>query len=94
MYITKFGFLSPTGVPAETFDDDSYTCLFPDDVLLSGYGAFWKKQNGEAYIDDWNDFQSDISKHRADFAPVLRLDGPPAHGRRPGSIIPPGSWNV
>lgn len=77
--------------PSETLVADTDTVLVPDDVVLMGLQALWKKQRGQAYGEDWNLFQGTIAREIAATAPRLALDNTDV-GARPSIFIPPGSW--
>lgn len=93
VYLTRYGYVSGT-TPQETFSSNSDTVLFPDDVMLKGIEYVWRKQKGEAYVDDYNDFIGLIAKNKAQLgAPALSLESR-SQNPRPGIVIPPGSWNL
>jgi hypothetical protein len=89
----KNGFFDGS-VSLEEPDDDGNTFLYPDDVVLAGFEAYWKKQKGEPWGDDYNEFLSLIAKRKvSDGLPRLSLEAPDFK-QSPGVFIPPGSWPV
>lgn len=91
-YLTNYGFTS-NGSPAERLQTDSDTLNYPDEVVLQGFEAEWKKRKGLPYAADYTKFQEYIAKSLASTAPDLSLEGP-KRVAGPGIIVPPGSWVV
>ena len=90
---TNYSIMSGGTTPSTTITSDDDTILFPDDVLLKGFEAIWKKQKGEPYTDDWNDFQGLIAKGKVAFGmPTLQMDQPLPRGAQPQIFVPPGNW--
>lgn len=94
IYFSSYGYAAG-GVPQPTFTADSNTLLFPDHVVIKGIEYLWKKQKGEAYVDDYNDFMGIIAKNKTNAGmPALALDSPNNPGLRPSIYIPIGNWPV
>lgn len=94
IYQTVYYYADSMGSPKGVISADTDTFLFPDDVALKGFEAVWKKQVGEAYIDDENEFLDLISKGKLNGGmPTYRLDSPTT-APGPRIYIPIGNWPV
>lgn len=94
IYQTEYSLTNNSGVAIATPTADNDKFLQPDNVVMKGFEAIWKKQKGEPFTDDWNDFVGEILRALAySGMPKFRLDGA-TPSVRPGIAIPPGSWNV
>lgn len=77
------------------YSDDGDTFLLDDNLLLLGLRYKWKAEKGLAYAEDLSRFEiyaNDLAG-RSGSKPVLDMGGYP-QSRKPGVIVPPGSWNV
>jgi hypothetical protein len=90
IYRTAWRYYNGT-IPSENLSADTDTTLVPDDVVLMGLQALWKKQRGQNFQTDWNLFQGTIAREVAATAPRLALDNTQL-ANRPSIFIPPGSW--
>lgn len=90
IYRTTWKYYNGT-TPLEALAANTNTTFVPDDVVLAGLQALWKKQRGQAYAEDWNLFQGAIAREVAATAPRLALDDT-SHAARPSIFIPPGNW--
>lgn len=91
VYQTLFGYAA-SGVPQENITADENTFLFPDEVMIKGFEAFWKKQKGEDYAEDMVEFIGLIARAKADKGmPTFQLDSP-AETVGPRIYIPIGDW--
>ena len=92
IYQTAYGYASAAGVAQPAILADTDQILFPDDVLIKGFEASWKKQKGEAYQDDDNMFISLIAKKKSsDGLPHFSLDSK-STSTTPRIYIPVGNW--
>jgi len=92
IYQSEYGFYSGgAAVPGLLVDSD--TLLFPDDVVLKGFEARWKKVKGEPYLDDEGEFLDLIAKRKAPTLPTHQLDVTLTNVQ-PRIYIPVGDWPV
>ena len=90
-YRTSYGFFDGASA-IENLTADTDILLFPNNVLMAGFEAIWKRQKGEAYQDEENTFLGLIANAKAkDGLPNLALDKP-ASAMRPMIVIPSGNW--
>ena len=92
IYQSNYGYFSGGGAVADLTTDDD-TLLFPDDVVLKGFEARWKKVKGEPYVDDEGEFLDLIGKRKAPTSPALQLDVTLSN-MTPRIYIPVGDWPV
>jgi hypothetical protein len=76
------------------FDEDTDTTLIPQSLIELSVIWRWRKKKGFDYAEDFNDFEEALNKYKArDGARgVLRADR--EKQRRPGILVPDGSWNL
>lgn len=94
IYLTAYGVVDTGGTAKAAVTIDSDTLLFPDNCVIRCLEYKWRRQKGEPWIDDYNDFISLLAKSISkDTAPILYLSRSPS-SMRPGIVVPAGSWNV
>lgn len=93
IYITSFGFRTGS-TPTATPSADTNTFVYPDDVIMIGIEWLWKKQKGEAYIDEQNVFLDAVARGMGKKGlPTLSLEGF-SHAPGPRIYVPIGNWPV
>lgn len=94
IYVTGYGVVSIGGTAKASITSDDDSLLFPDNVVLRSFEYKWRRQKGEPWVEDFNDYMALLAKNRAkDTAPILWLSSSPMN-LRPGIVVPAGSWNV
>ena len=91
IYRTTYLFKSGA-TPSEEIATDGDVFLLPDEVVLLGLEAHWRRRKGMSWTAEYSAFEGEISKKRAPNLPTFRLDSC-SDGRKPGIFIPPGNWN-
>lgn len=95
-WITTFpGGPGQPSVLGDTFVNDADVPLFDDYLLTKGLRAFWKREKGLAYADDFADFMTLCASKcgRSKAKTPLYLDAP-QNSIIPGIFVPAGSWPV
>jgi len=74
---------------------DSDVCSLPDSLLLAGLKAFWKRESGFRYAEDFVTFEGLVTTFFSKDGTKRPLSmEPPNGGSRPGIVIPIGNWSV
>jgi hypothetical protein len=93
-YTSKYSILSAGGTLKESITADDDTFLIPDLLIARSLDYRWKRQKGEPWEADYNDFLGLLPKKLADKGmPVLSMDSP-STDIQPGIWVPAGSWHT
>lgn len=92
-YLSTMCVVPASGPYKRYFDNDSDTCLIPDQVLLAALAWRWKAEKRLDYSEEFNRYERIRANYImtggmqpvVDLSMKTRLEGP-------GIIIPPGSW--
>lgn len=94
IYQTSYGFASSGGTPQLTLQSDSDIFLFPDDVMIKGFEAYWQRQKGEESAPAVGEFMDLIIRQKvARGMPTLSMEAAPDN-TGPRIYIPIGDWPV
>jgi len=77
------------------FTADTDTCLFPDNLLLSGLNWRWRLEKGLSYAEAFRDYEAkvaDFNGHDGSKSEIS-MDGGP-NGWQPGIWVPTANWNL
>lgn len=96
-YASSWGILATDGTTYKarfTADDDTF--VLGDDILLKGIAWKWRRTQGLAYTQEFDDFEFDLKNliGRQSTAGDLNMGGESAGQVRPGVMVPLGNWNV
>jgi len=95
MYQSGWGVYDPlTNITKENITADSDVFLLPDILVHRSLDYRWKRQKGEPWLSDFNEYRDLLAKELNNGSlPVLALDHcqPSA---KPGIIVPSGSWGM
>ena len=92
MYESSNAFASSAGVPKAAITVDSDLFLIPEIIVHRSLDYRWKRQKGEPWETDYNEYMALLPKKLMDTqGETLSLDTPSA-GIRPGIWVPAGSW--
>jgi hypothetical protein len=94
-YVTKNYILDNDGSTSKaTFAEDTDTIRIPEILIELGLVWRWKKTKGLDYAEDQDEFDRELALQvgRDGAKPHLRMDR--TETRRPGLLVPDGSWNL
>lgn len=78
------------------FTLDTDDVLLPETLLLQGLRAWWKKEKGLDYAEDFRMYETQVvdALNRDGGKPLLFMDQAEWRGPKPGIWVPSGSWNL
>jgi hypothetical protein len=84
-----------SAMPGQQVLNDTDVPEIDDYIMKKGLRAFWKREKGLAYADDFAAFEHELQNAcgRSNTKQPLFLDGGP-RGFAPGILVPAGNWNV
>lgn len=92
LYESAYGILSSGGTAKASITDDTDTFLLPELLVLKSLDWKWKKQKGESWEMDYNEYMTFLPKKLVDKnLPVWHLDGE-EFKLSPGIWVPAGDW--
>lgn len=94
-YVTKYWILGADGTTyKQYFTLDTDTMLIPEELLLQGLRAWWKREKGLDYAEDMRMYETQLkdASSRDGGKPNLHLDEAGFKGPQPGIWVTPYSW--
>lgn len=78
------------------FTSDTDVPLLPNTLLLQGLRAWWKREKGLDYAEDFRMYETQVKDalNRDGGKPILHQDNETWRGPTPGIWVPSGSWNL
>lgn len=78
------------------FTLDTDTMLLPETLLMMGLRAWWKKEKGMEYAEDFRMYEAQLKQQLGQDGgkPILYMDGGTARNALPGIFVPSGSWQI
>lgn len=96
-YQSKYWILGADGTTyKQYFTLDTDTLLLPEELMLQGLRAWWKREKGLDYAEDMRMYETQLkdAASRDGGKPVLHMDDSGWNGPKPGIWIPDGNWNL
>lgn len=94
-YQSSYGVLSAAGATKTAITADDDTLLFPEILTHKSLDYRWKRQKGEAWETDYNEFMNALPKKLSDRGmPAFSLDDGMKPRLTPGIWVPAGNWPV
>jgi len=92
IYESAYGVANSGGTPIAEITADTDTFLLPEILVHRSLDYRWKRQKGEPWAADYNEYMSLLAKQLGrDTLPTLSLDSSPK-GVHPGIWVPAGNW--
>jgi hypothetical protein len=94
-YQSKYWILGADGVTyKQYFTLDTDTLLLPEELMLQGLRAWWKREKGLDYAEDMRMYETQLkdAASRDGGKPTLFMDRTGWNGPAPGIWVPDGNW--
>ena len=94
-YVSKYWILGADGTTyKQYFTLDTDTMLIPEELMLQGLRAWWKREKGLDYGEDMRMYETQLkdASSRDGGKPNLHLDDSCFNGPKPGIWVSPYSW--
>lgn len=85
-----------SGTYVDAVTADTNVPFWPDDVMLLGIDAFWRREKGLSFTAQMADYEVKIADISGvdNVKPVLSMDSSGRVAPRPGVIVPYGNWTA